>query len=104
MEIDLNNPASFAVENIKRLLASKDDSQNRQLRISDGGIAYLSDDVGNLNLDGVKTYFETWMAGNDYCGPNAAADEKYVQETFDDLKAVREKGLTGLIDTDPRFT
>jgi hypothetical protein len=102
MRIDLKDPASLTFENVRILLASKDDSENRQLRISDAGEAYLSDDVGNLNLQGVKTQFETWIAGNDYCGANAAADEQYVEEIFNDLRVAWDRRLTGLIDCDPR--
>jgi hypothetical protein len=96
MKIDLKD-SSFALENVRALLAAKDDSQNRRLRISE------TDDVENLNLSGVKARFETWGAENDYCGPNAAADGQYVQDIYDDLQAVWQRGLRGLIDYDPRY-
>lgn len=38
MKIDLNQP--FTAKDIETLLASKDDSAHRQLRVSANGIAY----------------------------------------------------------------
>jgi hypothetical protein len=102
MKINLNDPVAFTIESLRALIASKDDSNHRQLRVTNEGLLYLSDDVGNTNLDGIKFAFETWLAGNDYCGPNAAADDSYVSNEYEMIKAAWEKGLTGIIDTDPR--
>lgn len=41
--IDLNDPSELNAESVSRLLGSRDDSRHRQLRVSAGGIAYLSD-------------------------------------------------------------
>jgi hypothetical protein len=103
MRIDLKNSTNFTIEDVRALLASKDDNENRQLRISEAGEAYLSDEVENLNLQAVKARFETWCAGNDYSGPNAAADDEYVQSVCLNLRAVWERGLRGFIDYDPRY-
>jgi hypothetical protein len=101
MKVNLTDPKRFTLENVRALLASKDDSQHRQLRVTNDGYAYLSDDIGFHNLEGVKARFETWCQGNGYCGNEAAADPEYVHEIFDDLKNVWEKGLRGLIDYPP---
>jgi hypothetical protein len=103
MRLNVKNIDEFTVENFARLLASKDDTQNRQLRVSKSGDLYISDLVGNLELDDVKFAFETWMQGNDYCGPHAAADVKYVADEYAMVKTAWDKGLTGIIDYDPRF-
>ena len=87
MQIDLKNPSELTVENVRRLLASKDDSQHRQLRVTTDGIAYLSDAVGNTNLAGIHCCFETWDPGNGYCGAAAAADDAWVMSVYNDLKA-----------------
>lgn len=76
MTLDLNQP--FTTQDVASLLGSKDDSQNRQLRVTTAGIASLSDDVGNRNLNGVAFRFETWDRGNGYVGAKAAADPKWV--------------------------
>ena len=87
MQIDLNNPEEFTFENVRELLASKDDSQSRQLRVSKDGIAYLSDVCGNRETENLHCRLETWCAGNDYTGPNAAADDTWVARIHTVLKA-----------------
>lgn len=86
MQIDLNDPTAFTLEGVRQLLASKDDSVHRQLRVTTNGIAFLSDEYGNTNLGDLLFRFETWDAGNSYCGPAAAADDAWVQKVYDDLK------------------
>jgi hypothetical protein len=83
MTIDLYDSKDFTLENVKKLLASKDDSLPRQLRININGTVYLSDDVGAVNLDGVACRFETWARGNSYVGPEAAADDEWVMEVYE---------------------
>lgn len=86
MQIDLKNPSALTLDAVRQLLASKDDSQHRQLRVTKDGIAYLSDEVGADNIGGLAFRFETWDAGNGYCGAEAASDDKFVNEVFEDLK------------------
>jgi hypothetical protein len=76
MKIDLNGP--FTTADVADLLASKDDSQHRQVRVTSAGIAYLSDDVGNANVQNLAFRLETFNAGNDYTGERAAADQALV--------------------------
>lgn len=86
MQIDLKDPTAFTLEAVRSLIASKDDKQHRQLRVTKNGIAYLSDEVGARNISDLAFRFETWNAGNGYCGAKAAADGKWVQEVYNDLK------------------
>lgn len=86
MEIDLNNKDEFTIENIAILIRSKDDSVHRQLRITKDGIAFLSDEVGNTNTTGLACRFETWCAGNGYCGEDASKDLKWIKIVYNDLK------------------
>ena len=53
MQIDLNNSSDFTLENVAKLIASKDDSEHRQLRVTLAGKAYISDEVGNVNIQGL---------------------------------------------------
>ena len=46
MQIGLKDPSQLTLDNVRALIASKDDSEHRQLRVSKSGIAYLSDAVG----------------------------------------------------------
>ena len=78
MQIDLNQP--FTTEDIKTLLASKDDSMHRQLRVSADGIAYLSDVVGNIDTDGLAFSVATWPFGKGFTGEEAANDASWVNK------------------------
>lgn len=88
--IDLNTPSNITAENVALLLASKDDSKHRQIRVSKKGIATLSDDVGNKNTEGVIFRIETFCAGNGYTGAEAAKDDHWVGKV---TKCLKEKGL-----------
>ena len=95
------NDEGFTVEAVRSLLASKDDSRNRQLRVFEDGTVELSDVVGNRDLTGVKFRFETWGAGNGYCGPEAARKDSWVKEVHKDIKTAWDLGLSGYIDYPP---
>jgi hypothetical protein len=58
MQIDLSKP--FVTEDVKRLIASKDDSQRCQLRVTKSGVAYLSDEIGNHNIEDLTFRLEIW--------------------------------------------
>lgn len=68
------------------LIASKDDSQNRPIIVSKKGESYISDEVGNVNIDNLLFRFETLIQGNGYVVIEASNDEKYVKEIFINLK------------------
>jgi hypothetical protein len=98
MRINLNDPAAFTLEAVRALIASKDDTKPRQLRVSEDGYLYLSDDVGNRNLEGVKFWLETLFAGNDYVGAKAAKDEKWVNSVYSIVRNAWQKGRKGYLD------
>jgi hypothetical protein len=87
MNIDLKNPNALTLASVRDLIGSKDDSQHRQLRVTSDGIAFLSDDVAADKLDNILFRFETWIAGNGYCGAAAAADDDWVREVYEDLRS-----------------
>lgn len=84
MKIDLNQP--FTTEDVAALLASKDDSRHRQLRVDKNGVAFLSDEVGAQSLEGLAFRLETWNAGGGYTGPKAATDAGWVKRIEDALR------------------
>lgn len=86
MTINLNNPNELTIENVKKLIASKDDTQHRQLRVNKHGHAYISDVVGNVKIDDLAFRDETWMMGNGYCGVDASEDSRHVKEVYETLK------------------
>ena len=83
--VDLTKAGGATFQEVRHLLGSKDDSQHRQLRVTSAGVAYLSDEVGTENISDLCFRFETWVAGNGYCGSKAAADDKYVVSVQTDL-------------------
>lgn len=86
-QINLNIPGELSLESLAALIASKDDSAHRQLRVTNQGIAYLSDDVGAKNIDGLAFRYETWSAGTDCVGKHASKDLQFIQALYDSLKS-----------------
>ncbi|MEG1041975.1 MAG: hypothetical protein RSE94_18850 [Pseudomonas sp.] len=87
MQIDLNNPEQFTLDAVRRLLGTGNNGVHNQLRVSRGGIAWLSQVVGSRELDGLAFRLETWAAGCACVGAQAAADERWVQQVFSALQA-----------------
>ena len=96
--LDISKPENLVIENVAELIQSKDDTENRQLRVDFGGMAYLSDDVGNENLKNVKFRFETFCYGNGYCGQNAASDKEWVERIHGALKENWNSGTNGYVE------
>ena len=44
LEIDLGKPKNITIDAVRALIASKDESEHRQLRVSEAGVACLSAD------------------------------------------------------------
>ncbi|MCC4290638.1 hypothetical protein [Vreelandella aquamarina] len=96
MLLDLNTP--YTHDDVAELIASKDDSHDRQLRVSNDGIAYLSDDVGADNLDGVLFRLGTWDAGDSHVGDAAAAHQEWVSRIYNALQKHWPKPASTYID------
>lgn len=86
MQIDLNDPSQLTRQKIGDLIASGDDRTHTQLRVTDAGIAYLSDAVGTQQLNGVAFRLETFAAGNDYVGQAASQDSEWIERLYRVLK------------------
>lgn len=89
---------SLTLEELKELIANADDQYNNQLRVNNNGEVYISRTVGAENIYDLRFRFETFDAGNDYVGINAANDLNYVQDTFNRLKKCWDEGRSGYID------
>ena len=85
MKINLTKP--FTTSDVAKLLASKDDSQPRQLRVTSAGVAYLSDIVGNTAISDLAFRLETWDVGNSYTGQTAATDSKFIARIENALRS-----------------
>lgn len=99
MKLDLNNPNQFTFDGVRDLIASADDSQHRQLRVTKSGIAFLSDAVGAESIDNLTFRFETWDAGNDYVGFAASQDHDWVTRIYEALKKNWPTPTDSYIDT-----
>jgi transcriptional regulator with XRE-family HTH domain len=91
MYIDFNDPEQITGENVQKMIASDDDSQNSQVRVSKDGRVYIDHVLfGEERLEGVLFRSETLCAGNGYLGPEAAEDPEYVREVFKDIKQLQK--------------
>lgn len=84
--IDLKDPAHLTEASVARLLGSRDDTDYRQLRVSKDGFAYLSDVVGNNDIEGLAFCMETWVPGNSYVGLAASKDEAWIASVLETLR------------------
>lgn len=82
MQIDLNTPEQLTPQQVRQLLAEGNDRIHNQLRVTRGGIAYLSQITGGRELDGLLFRLETWAAGSGCVGPVAADDERWVMQVY----------------------
>ena len=86
MTIDLNNPTEFTIDNLRKLIASEDDSVHTQFRVTNKGILFLSKSVGNKDLDGILFRLETNGAYNGYVGTEAANNDNWVTRIYEVVK------------------
>jgi hypothetical protein len=87
VQIDLNAPGGLTLEAVRQLLASAGDDEHTQLRVTKGGIAYLSSGVvGGVDIEGLRFRLETWAKGSGYVGRVAASDEVWVMQIYNALK------------------
>lgn len=74
--IDLKRP--FTAKDVANLIAAKDDSRDRQIRVTKAGMVYRSDEVGHIQTDGLAFQLDIFNAGNDYTGIKASHDANWV--------------------------
>jgi hypothetical protein len=87
VQIDLNSPDCLTLDAVRQLLASASDDEHTQLRVTKGGVAYISSGVvGGTDIDGLLFRLETWAKGSGYVGLVAASDEVWVMQIFNALK------------------
>ncbi|WP_300627206.1 hypothetical protein [Pseudomonas sp.] len=99
MQIDLNNPENLTLAAVRQLIASANDDEHNQLRVSKTGIAYISSGVvGGADIGGLLFRLETWSKGSGYVGNVAASDEVWVVQIFNALKQNWPKPSSDYID------
>lgn len=84
---------TITLEQFRMLIACGNDRHNNQIRVTKGGMVYLSEDiVGTEQLDGVAFSFETFSAGNRYVGVAASKDDSHVVPMFRALRSNWARG------------
>ncbi len=106
-EATLNLNLGFAIDDLGKLLASCDDSAGHHIIWVDRdgivSISLLPDDYSpagweNLMVGKMKFRYETIVMGNEYVGPKAVRDKKYVEELYNDLINDWDNNRKGYID------
>jgi hypothetical protein len=98
IEIDLNNPNEFTLENVRQLIRAGDVNRNSQIRVRNDGTAYLSYVVGNQQLEGLQFRLETFSAGSGYVGIQASEDDAWIEQVFRSLERNWSNKRSGYID------
>jgi hypothetical protein len=98
MLVDLYDVQNLSVSELAELLATKDDSANRQLRVSHSGQLGLYNYDDRPNESDYKFWFAVWCEGNGYSGVAAAADKEYVTRIHYEVCEANKSGSVGLID------
>lgn len=96
--IDLKDSTQLSYESVSKLIGSVTDAKHWQLRVTKDGVAYLSDVVGADDIDNLSFRMETWCAGNNYVGFQAAHDEVWVKKVLKDLRENWPKPKSSYID------
>lgn len=79
----------------KDMVANANDSFSHQLRVDWSGDVYLSTITGAKKIKNIKFRWESWDAGNEYVGPRAASDQKYIRRSVKELKKCWEEDVQG---------
>ncbi|MES2592201.1 MAG: hypothetical protein V4608_09975 [Bacteroidota bacterium] len=82
MKINLKDPNDFTIDNLRKLIASEDDSVHTQFRVTTDGYLFLSRIVGNQKLDNIAFRLETNGSNNGYVGKKAASNDNWVNRVF----------------------
>lgn len=99
MKINLNNPTDFTINNLRKLIASEDDTVHTQFRVTNDGYLVLSRKVGNQDLDGIKFRLETNGAHNGYVGIEASQNDEWVNRIYNVIKENWPDPMSSYIDT-----
>ncbi len=82
MKLDLNNPKEFTLEGVRKLIASREDDRNLQLRVTNSGITYISESAGAESIEDLAFRFVTFDESNGWMGVAASKDDKWVSRVY----------------------
>jgi len=81
---------SLTIEELKEIIATGDNSIDNQLRCRKDGIIFLSQEVGNNNIEDIAFRFEIFYRGTNRVGPSAANNKHYIEHIFRSIKKIEE--------------
>lgn len=77
---------TLTIDDVRDMIAAGDDTHDNQIRVTQAGEVYLSQDiVGADSIGNLRFRFETFDAGNGYVGPGAAANDEYISRIYRNL-------------------
>ena len=80
------NINGLTIDDVRKMIAVGDDTHDNQIRVTQDGQVYLSQDiVGAESIGNLRFRFETFDAGDGYVGPDAAADDEYIKCIYRNL-------------------
>jgi len=95
-KLNLNDPEQFTIEGVRKLIASVDNSADRQLRITLDGYAVITDHDGPEDMEFYVARSGTWEADNGNCGEIAALDTdrmEYIHQVLMQHRNTRGRAL-----------
>src|SRR5690606_22727333 len=98
MEINLSDPEDFTIENVRKLIASEDDTVHTQFRVTKTGKLVLARTVGNKHVDDILFRLETNGAFNGYVGIKASQNDHWVNRVYNVVKKNWPKPTSSYID------
>lgn len=99
-DLKMNMNDNPSVDELAALLAIQDDKEHsHRIWVGYDGRVHISKvpDDEEYIMENAKFRYEVLNAGNDYVGPNAAADMDYVSRELEYLKRDWTSGATGYI-------
>lgn len=86
MDVKIDITQDFTIDKLRQLIASRNDDQDRQLRVSHEGIIYIEDDPHQHGLTETHCAFNIWNEGENYLGQDAAQSDQFMNSIFKALQ------------------
>lgn len=77
------------------MIKNGNDSHDNQIRIKENGDIFLLETNEPNRSDDIRFYFQTFPAGDDLVGPDAARDENFIETLYKALTHYWAKGSHG---------
>jgi hypothetical protein len=82
VDVTVDIKQDFTIDKLRQLIASRNDDQDRQLRVSNDGIIYIEDDPHRNGLTEAHCALNIWNEGEGYLGHDAAQEDQFMNSIF----------------------